>query len=298
MVVRSIGVAVDQLADRGLIDRADLRKHVEADFRLAEASGAAMPGAAIDTHGWLIWADAGRLPRCSVHVREGPSWSRTGSRGTQPDRIVDARRKVRMHHDAVQHRGAGSACHPGSLHRHLVAVGVSGRPLPAVRASAASRPASASSRRHRLPHRVTRTWNDIRYGKPSESRTPPSGRAPRSGADAPAPPRWRPSYPGRRTSALLGAAVPTHPGSPAGADRRQGTARQARATRAAVARGGRGRPCSCRSAASASGRFAPTHRGARAVTPPRERACAEPRERSTTGSACSRPRAPSSSGFS
>lgn len=67
--VQSIGVVVDYFAERGLVDKADLRKHVEANFRLTEASGAAaMPDAAIDIYGWLIWAEASRFLRCPIHV--------------------------------------------------------------------------------------------------------------------------------------------------------------------------------------------------------------------------------------
>jgi len=67
--VQSIGVVVDYLAERGLIDKRDLRNHVAANFRLTDASeAAAMPGAAIDIHGWLIWAEASRFLRCPLHA--------------------------------------------------------------------------------------------------------------------------------------------------------------------------------------------------------------------------------------
>jgi len=67
--VQSIGEVVDYLAERGLIDKADLRKHAEANFRLADAvRAAAMTGAAIDVYGWPIPAEAGHFLRCPLHV--------------------------------------------------------------------------------------------------------------------------------------------------------------------------------------------------------------------------------------
>ena len=62
--VQSIGVVVDYLATRGLIDRDELRTHVERKFSMTDHDGVDDRGvASIDIYGWLVWAKASRFLR-------------------------------------------------------------------------------------------------------------------------------------------------------------------------------------------------------------------------------------------
>ncbi|MBB2961902.1 hypothetical protein [Methylobacterium sp. R2-1] len=56
--VQSIGVVVDYLAAKGLLDKDDLRTHVERHFALTDAVPAGEGWCAvIDLYGWLTWAE-------------------------------------------------------------------------------------------------------------------------------------------------------------------------------------------------------------------------------------------------
>lgn len=56
--VQSVGIVIDYLAERGLLDRTDMLAHIERHFLVMGAPTAADPHRqAIDVHGWLIWAE-------------------------------------------------------------------------------------------------------------------------------------------------------------------------------------------------------------------------------------------------
>ncbi|WP_162560749.1 hypothetical protein [Methylobacterium durans] len=83
--VQSIGVVVDYLAARGVVDRDDLRTHVERSFHIVDAGELAGPfRGAIDVYGWLTWAEVTKRwsePRpfsWSGQADPGPSGSGTG----------------------------------------------------------------------------------------------------------------------------------------------------------------------------------------------------------------------------
>ncbi|MBB2963400.1 hypothetical protein FHU13_003804 [Methylobacterium sp. R2-1] len=82
--VQSIGIVVDYLTDRGLVDRKNLREHVERHFALATGSEAPdRSGLAIDIYGWLTWSEASKL-RVSPSRWLGEGCYRLGAGGAEP----------------------------------------------------------------------------------------------------------------------------------------------------------------------------------------------------------------------
>ncbi len=66
---QSIGVVVEFLADRGLIDKRELLKYISKNFKIVEKHETGdNPHAYIDIYGWLIWADISKTRRDPARI--------------------------------------------------------------------------------------------------------------------------------------------------------------------------------------------------------------------------------------
>lgn len=89
--VQSLGIVVDFLAGKGLLDRAELKAYIEERFLVMGAPSEGEPGRqAVDVYQWLMWSEMteasrmrARRPNSAFYER--PLVSRPGRGGAQGD---------------------------------------------------------------------------------------------------------------------------------------------------------------------------------------------------------------------